>query len=620
MDWWSLGVLTYELLTGASPFTVEGERNQQSDISKRILNARPPMNSPYFTEGAKSFIQSLLVVDPPKRLGAINFQDLKNHYFFKGLNWEDLAAKRIPAPFKPKIVGETDTSNFSEEFTSQPAAYSPDIAPVDTDRVFKGYSYVAPSVLFSENHAMSDLLMPASAERRPNDKNICLANRFGSSIFFQKYEINLSEEILGDGTYSVCRKCKNKQTGREYAVKIVSKRFDTSREVELLKLCQGHPNIVKLIEVYHDQLHTYIVLEFLRGGELLHRIRKRKSFTEQEASDIMRKLISAVQYIHERGVVHRDLKPENLLYESDREDAEVKIVDFGFARVKPQNGGMTTPCFTLHYAAPEVLKRATEKSGAYDESCDLWSLGVILYTMLSGRAPFQSRSRDNSASSIMEKITGGEFSIRGAEWSKVSRTAKHLIQGLLTVNPKHRLTMEDLRKNKWINSRSTSNRPKPLSTPNVLVNGDKIETVRTQITATMDAFHKAHEAGFRLQDVTFARLAQRRAAKKSSSTDSSLSSQSSSSNGTTAASIKSSSSSSTSSSLASLGFTPTSQPSVFSFKESQIASLSRTLTPPISTQKRQFEEEDNDDVVVIEQPVQQRSNKRQKRGDTIVLD
>lgn len=171
----------------------------------------------------------------------------------------------------------------------------------------------------------------------------------------------MREGILGDGSFSVCRKCVHRRTGQEYAVKIVTRRLDCTREITLLRACQGHPNIVNLHEVYFDevsvlsfsdsllwkakllpmpmlyvlfaitnkefrcfqlficylfiyffclQAHTYIVLELLRGGELLERIRRKDKFTESEASQIMRKLVSAVSFMHSRGVVHRDLKPE----------------------------------------------------------------------------------------------------------------------------------------------------------------------------------------------------------------------------------------------------------------------------------------------------------------------
>lgn len=116
-------------------------------------------------------------------------------------------------------------------------------------------------------------------------------------------------------------------------------------------------------------------MELLQGGELLDRIRRKKRFTETEASKIMRELVSALHFMHSRGVVHRDLKPENLLFTEETDDAVIKIVDFGFVRLKQESETMHTPCFTLHYAAPEVLN---QRAAGYNENCDLWSLGVIL--------------------------------------------------------------------------------------------------------------------------------------------------------------------------------------------------------------------------------------------------
>nr|CAD7460076.1 unnamed protein product [Timema tahoe] len=528
VDWWSVGVLTYELLTGASPFTVEGERNTQQEISRRILKATPPIPEDLSPE-VSDFISRLLVKDPRKRL--VDIQEI---------NWEDLARKNIPSPFIPKISNELDVSNFSEEFTKMTPADSPAIVPPNFDKVFKGYSYVSPSVLFSENVVSSDLLRP-DPDTRPNTANL-MTCKFKESQFFQNYEINLREGILGDGSFSVCRKCCNRKTGQEFAVKIVSRRIDCTREINLLRACQGHPNIVNLHEVYYDEAHTYLVLELLRGGELLERIRRKDRFTENEASQIMRKLISAVSFMHSRGVVHRDLKPEvssqilhllghkNLLFVDDSETSNIKIVDFGFARLKQEKEPMHTPCFTLHYAAPEVLKQvANEGADGYDENCDLWSLGVILYTMLSGRAPFHARSRDDSAAAVMARIKGGEFNFNADAWAHVSAQAKYVTKGLLTVDPKERLRMIDLRANDWVQGNNSRLYPAtPLMTPDVLTTGSSARSAEMvmhdlDVNVSIDM----------LQDVVNAKLAQRRRMKKSStdnrsSTSSSFSTSSSS--------------------------------------------------------------------------------------------
>eukprot|EP00116_Pleurobrachia_bachei_P003851 sb/3464113/ len=133
-------------------------------------------------------------------------------------------------------------------------------------------------------------------------------------------------------------------------------------------------------------LHTYIIMELVRGGELLNRIRAKKTFSETEAVRIMRQLISALSFLHTKCIVHRDLKPENILLTDDSDDTTVKLVDFGFARIFSDHQPLKTPCFTLTYAAPEVLRNVREQGGAavqnmqseYDASCDVWSLGVIL--------------------------------------------------------------------------------------------------------------------------------------------------------------------------------------------------------------------------------------------------
>uniref|UniRef100_A0A3P9GZ39 Ribosomal protein S6 kinase n=1 Tax=Oryzias latipes TaxID=8090 RepID=A0A3P9GZ39_ORYLA len=458
VDWWSLGVLMYELLTGGSPYTVDGAENSHSDILCVCL--------------------SIL-----------------------SISWEDLAAKKVPAPFKPVIRDELDVSNFAEEFTDMDPTYSPAALPQNCDRIFQGYSFMAPSILFKRNVVMDDPIQLCGGADRPGSAAVARS-------------CMMKDSALGEGSFSICRRCTHKKTGQKYAVKIVSKRMEaqTQREIAALKLCDGHPNIVKLHEIYHDQLHTFLVLELLGGGELLERIRRKQHFSETEASRIMRRLVSAVSHMHDVGVVHRDLKPENLLFTDESENSGIKIIDFGFARLKPPDQQLLkTPCFTLQYAAPEILKY-----DGYDESCDLWSLGVILYTMLSGQVPFQCQEPSlthTSAEEIMKKIKQGDFSFEGEAWRNVSQQAKDLIQELLTVDPNKRIKMCGLRYNAWLqdDSQLSSN---PLMTPDVLASSTA--TVHTCVKATFNAFNKCKREGFRLQTVDKAPLAKRRKMKKTS--------------------------------------------------------------------------------------------------------
>lgn len=159
------------------------------------------------------------------------------------------------------------------------------------------------------------------------------------------------------------------------------KKRDPTEEIEILLRYGNHPHIVTLRSLHEDERSIYLVMELLRGGELLDHLLQRKSFTEREAAEIIYVIVSVVQYLHENGVVHRDLKPSNILYAKPGGDpATLCICDFGFAKqLRAENGLLMTPCYTANFVAPEVLKRQ-----GYDAACDIWSLGVLLYIMLSG--------------------------------------------------------------------------------------------------------------------------------------------------------------------------------------------------------------------------------------------
>ncbi|XP_042705677.1 ribosomal protein S6 kinase alpha-4 isoform X2 [Chrysemys picta bellii] len=473
VDWWSLGILIFELLTGASPFTLEGEKNTQAEVSRRILKCQPPFPT-VIGPVARDLLQKLLCKDPKKRLGSgpNGAQDIKEHPFFKGLDWVELAARRVKAPFKPIVRSELDVRNFAEEFTRLEPVYSPAGTPPNLDRVFQGYSFIAPSILFNHNAVTTDVLeleLALSGER-PGSAAVARSAMMKDSSFFQLYDMDLKEAALGEGSFSVCRRCQQRQSGTEFAVKIISKRMEvnTQREVMALQLCESHPNIVKLHEVHHDQYHTYLVMELLRGGELFDRIKKKQHFSESEASQIMRSLVSAVSFMHDVGVVHRDLKPE--------------------------------------------------------------------YTMLSGQVPFQSSQEGGAlthAAEIMHKIKEGQFSLEGEAWRGVSEEAKELVRGLLTVDPSKRLKMSTLRYSEWLQDGSALSST-PLMTPDILESSGP--AVRSGVNAAFMAFNKGKREGFFLKSVENAPLAKRRKLKMSSTgAEARRSSSSSSSSGSSSA-------------------------------------------------------------------------------------
>ena len=150
-------------------------------------------------------------------------------------------------------------------------------------------------------------------------------------------------------------------------------------EIKIQSFC-NHPNIIKLKEVLASNSKIFLVLELVEGGDLFNKIKKGGIFTEKKVSDILKQILSAVVYLHKNNIVHRDLKPENMLY--DIESNSLKIIDFGTAIEKKPNKKLAALVGTPYYLAPEVVK------GEYDEKCDVWSCGVIMYLLLCGMPPF----------------------------------------------------------------------------------------------------------------------------------------------------------------------------------------------------------------------------------------
>uniref|UniRef100_A0A914WQZ9 Ribosomal protein S6 kinase n=1 Tax=Plectus sambesii TaxID=2011161 RepID=A0A914WQZ9_9BILA len=528
VDWWSLGVMAFELLTGCSPFTVEGAKNSSREIAERILSKKVPFPR-NFNPVAKDFVSRLVEKDAKKRLGANGVQDIKAHKFFKGIDWGKMVKKELVPPIQPKMAHQLDVSNFAEEFTRQTPVYSPAESPdTSAKKLFRGYSYVSPSVMLSNNNVIGSEYL-SELDATTNEIAALNMQKFGEdqhSAFFRKYFLDMTEEgYLGRGSFSVCRRCTRKDDNAEFAVKIVSVRFagQANREAQILEICKDHRNIVKLIEVMSDKFHIYLVLELLKGPELLTRIRQAEKFTEAEAARIMRKLVSAVKFLHNKGAVHRDLKPENILFESHDPQADLRLVDFGFARLLPTAGNaLNTPCFTLPYAAPEVLHRKgsvewfrcdNDMLPQYNEQCDLWSLGVILFTMLSGNVPFHAKTKYESATDIMNRIRRAQFSFEEPEWADVSNEAKQLISGLLTVDPTKRFSVSQVAEHAWLQKGQTLETP--LQTPTILNS-----TAGHTFNETLNAFLTANREGFHLMEVTAAPMLVRRRGKKRKSTES----------------------------------------------------------------------------------------------------
>ena len=254
---------------------------------------------------------------------------------------------------------------------------------------------------------------------------------------------------LGSGTFGMVYKVKHKPTGSYRAMKVVKR--DTVnyqddektflKEIEILSSLD-HPNIMKIYEYYLDEINYYVMSELFTGGELYDQIYKINHYNEADTALIMEQLFSAVAYLHSKNIVHRDIKPENILLETSDITKEpfIKLIDFGTANYVKDKEKLTLKVGTPYYIAPEVLNKC------YNKSCDVWSLGVIMYFLLSGSPPFDG-SNDLE---IFQKILKGEFSLDTEEWKTISPEAKHLLTNLLEYNYKIRITAFDAKRDPWI--------------------------------------------------------------------------------------------------------------------------------------------------------------------------
>lgn len=275
------------------------------------------------------------------------------------------------------------------------------------------------------------------------------------------------KELLGTGAFSEVRLCEHRETGQAFAVKIIDKKAlkgkedSLENEIRVLKRFSAkrhesdpdntwftHPNIVQLFETFEDKSKVYLIMELVTGGELFDRIVEKGSYTERDASYLIRQVLEAVDYMHEQGVVHRDLKPENLLYYSPAEESKIMISDFGLSKME-DSGFMATACGTPGYVAPEVLAQKP-----YGKAVDVWSIGVISYILLCGYPPFY----DENDANLFAQILKGEFEFDSPYWDEISDSAKDFIKNLMCVNVEKRFTCKHALAHPWISGNAASSK------------------------------------------------------------------------------------------------------------------------------------------------------------------
>jgi len=323
-------------------------------------------------------------------------------------------------------------------------------------------------------------------KKKRNENSLSLASNTFKEIY------TLTSEVLGQGAYAVVQSCSNKMTGMVYAVKIIEKilgysRARVLREIELNYKCQGHKNIIQLIEFFEEEDKFYLVFEKANGGQLTDYLAKKGAFTEDEARNILKDLATALAFLHQRGVAHRDIKPENILCSHSMSIFPIKICDFDLGSAgditstlsSPTTPLLTSPVGSAEFMAPEIVRVfVSDNKGCvkYDKQCDIWSLGVLLYILISGSAPFQGdcgkacgwdqgQPCEDCMELLFKNIYRGRYFLESDRFRQVSKECKDLIRKLLAKDPNKRMRAEEVLDHPWLASNEDVETTKCISLP-----------------------------------------------------------------------------------------------------------------------------------------------------------
>ncbi|KAG3034129.1 hypothetical protein JG687_00000586 [Phytophthora cactorum] len=307
---------------------------------------------------------------------------------------------------------------------------------------------------------------------------ICASRRWPSLTDF--YELDSPEVVLGEGTCSRVFRARERASGGLVAIKRLDKAqqqlinddpVQWEREVALLRRCASHPNVVALHDVMETPEFVYIIMELAEGGELFQALIDEGAYSEWDARRFIADLLEALRFLHELGIAHRDVKPENLLLTSTSPKlANIKLADFGLAALVEESSLLSNARMTWAYCPPEVFKTARSSESPADSEAslpkparssqvgvqsDVWSVGIVLYVLLSGVHPFDPDGRQ-SREQMINNIQSGQFSMTGPRWDAISSEAKDLISDLLHIDPDARRTAAEALEHEWFKSQRTS--------------------------------------------------------------------------------------------------------------------------------------------------------------------
>ncbi|QEU59283.1 Rad53 [Kluyveromyces lactis] len=300
-----------------------------------------------------------------------------------------------------------------------------------------------------ELNMMKDVTSPASSSKSKYQASMGHTELKGIHKYY-----SISDSIVGQGAFATVKKAVERSTGKTFAVKIIHKRkvmdkFDgVKRELDVLQKL-NHPRIVKLKDFFEDNDNYYMLMEFVSGGDLMDFVAAHGTVGEDAGREITRQVLEAVKYMHDQGISHRDLKPDNIMIEQD-DPVLIKITDFGLAKVQNQNTFLNTFCGTLAYVAPEVIdgKNAEDKTNRdlYSSLVDMWSIGCLVYVILTGHLPFSGQSQNE----LFKQIKRGSYHEGPLKDYRISEEARNFIDCLLNVDPKERMNAGKALQHPWM--------------------------------------------------------------------------------------------------------------------------------------------------------------------------
>ncbi|CAN1250418.1 Calcium-dependent protein kinase 17 [Linum perenne] len=299
----------------------------------------------------------------------------------------------------------------------------------------------------SSNAESATMAPPASPGPSKPSKNAPIGPVLGRPMEDVKATYSIGKE-LGRGQFGVTHLCTHKASGELFACKTIAKRKlvnkedldDVRREVQIMHHLTGQQNIVELKGAFEDKHSVHLVMELCAGGELFDRIIAKGHYSERAAASLLRTIVQIVHTCHSMGVIHRDLKPENFLLLNKDESAPLKATDFGLSVFYKPGEVFKDIVGSAYYIAPEVLKRK------YGPEADIWSIGVMLYILLSGVPPFWAESEHG----IFNAILRGHCDFSSDPWPLISPQAKDLVRKMLNSDPKQRLSASQVLNHPWI--------------------------------------------------------------------------------------------------------------------------------------------------------------------------